>query len=263
MQLRAEMLNEEDYGRYETLNRRSPHGSVFSSLTWPPYQLHRHGVCGIFKGHELVGACIVPVSGSRMVRYIEGTPWNGPIGRSGSEGECAAVADTLVEYLLARYDEVTLNLPPEWDDVRPFTWQGLRSHVRYTYRGRGTRDYERRVQVREHTLAASPGLSFGQDWWTSAVETQDSFATLLWDWKHAYWYDANRGGKWHTELADSMIRRADELGLGFDMVGCNSPQRGLFKRGFGGRLSPYYAVTTVTATGDLRAMPVGAGALAA
>ena len=251
MQLNVRELNETEYHRYQALNRISPHGSVFSDLSWPPYRLHRLNIVGVFKGHELVGACIVPVSGIRMVRYIEGTPWNGPIGRNRSEGECAAIADALVEHLLARYDEVTLNLPPEWDDVRPFTWQGLRTHVRYTYRGRGA-NYERRVRVRECDVNGAPSTRYGPDWWTSAVATHDSSATILWDWKCAYWYEANKGGRWHTELADSMIRRADDLGLAFDMVGCNSPHRGLFKRGFGGKLTSYFAVTTSTTTADLR-----------
>jgi hypothetical protein len=50
-----------------------------------------------------------------------------------------------------------------------------------------------------------------------------------------------------------MIKEARQRGLLFDLVGCNGPGGiGLFKRGFSGSLTPFYAVTTSDAR-DLRA----------
>lgn len=79
----------------------------------------------------------------------------------------------------------------------------------------------------------------------------DSRLDLVQDRKYWYYWKANKGGTWHTELVDEFIRAAEIEGCGFDLVGANSPQRGLFKRAFGGRLTPYYAVTT-SDTKDLR-----------
>lgn len=68
--------------------------------------------------------------------------------------------------------------------------------------------------------------------------------TSVEDWRTAYYWKANKGGTFHADLVDTLIQKAEADGCGFDLVGCNSPQRGLFKRAFGGKLTPYFAVTT-------------------
>jgi hypothetical protein len=86
------------------------------------------------------------------------------------------------------------------------------------------------------------------DWAHTHLSTEDSTIEVLTDRRYAYYWKANKGGKFHKELIAHMIT----LSPAFDLVGCNSPDRGLFKRQFGGRLTPYFAVTT-SDVADLRA----------
>lgn len=156
----------------------------------------------------------------------------------------------MAECLLARFEETTLTLPPEWTDIRPFTWLGMRAHVRYTYRGLGFGGYEKRLKFKPCFIQGET-LHNGPAWHIHEISTGDSRVTIIDDWTRSYYWKANKGGTFHSELVNTMIVRASEEGRGFDMVGCNSPQRGLFKRAFGGFLTPYYAVTT-SDTLDLR-----------
>ena len=152
-------------------------------------------------------------------------------------------------YLLSRHREVSLTLPPEWTDIRAFTWAGMRAHVRYTYRGR-ERKYEKRLQIRPAIIIADDPEEHGE-WGLRTYRTGDSQVTAIYDWRMIYYWKANKGGSYHAECLDGILQQAEHSGRGFDLVGCNSPLRGLFKRSFGGQLTPYYAVTTCDAK-DLR-----------
>lgn len=248
--LRVEQLEEKDYGRLERLNAASPHGSVFSAPSWAAYLPYEHYCIGVFKGAEMVGGGVIPVSDGHVSRYVPFTPWVGIVGREAGEGEHLEVAERVAEYLLARHREVTLTLPPEWTDIRAFTWAGMRAHVRYTYRGRGKGGFEKRLDLRDcfvhHEIS-----HVTEHWFMDTYKTGDSEITTLGDHRFAYYWKANKGGTYHANCVSTMIQMADSQGLGFDMVGCNSPHRGLFKRSFGGKLTPYFAVTTCDAK-DLR-----------
>lgn len=233
-------------GGYERLNREAPAGSVFSSASWAAHQNLEHRVVGVYKGDALVGGCLLYEEGGRLPAIIPSTPWQGPVCRTTEEGECAQVADCVAQYLLRRYADVTLTLPPEWVDVRPFINHGMRQQVRYTYRGSASEAltrYEKRLVLRPAQFSRVV-IQHG-DWWMDELTCEDSEVTTLHDWKCRYYWQANRGGTWHAELVNAMIRLAAMDEIGFDMVGCNSPKRALFKRQFGGYLRPYYVVTTL------------------
>lgn len=138
---------------------------------------------------------------------------------------------------------MSLTLPPEWVDVRGFTWAGMRCHVRYTYRGNGLPEYEKRIRLRPAIISGEIKHE-ADDWWVVTSCTGDTEVTCVCDWRTVYYWQANKGGSWHPECLDGMVKYANRQGKQFDLVGCNSPKRGLFKRGFGGALTPYYFVTT-------------------
>ena len=138
--------------------------------------------------------------------------------------------------------DAALTLPPEWTDVRGFLWDGWRVHVRYTYRGWGIL-YEKRLRLRDCDIQSSI-VHHGEDWFVKRYTTADSDVSAVFDWRHGYYWKANGGAAWHAECLDRLITDACDMGKVFDLVGCNSPQRSLFKRAFGGRLTPYYFVTT-------------------
>lgn len=114
--------------------------------------------------------------------------------------------------------------------------------MRYTYRGDVPR-YEKRLKFRDCFVNISVTVE-SEDWQIKSYRTGDSHVEGLFDWKYGYYWNANGGGQWHAECVNTLIRQAQERDLGFDLVGCNSPQRSLFKRAFGGELTPYYFVTT-------------------
>lgn len=209
----------------------------------------------------MVGGCCLPLSGNDVVgRYQQGTPWNGLCGRDDDEGENQEIAGRLVEYLLPRYREVSLTLPPQWTDLRPFIWAGMRQHVRYTYRGPSIKmldRYEKRLRLRhvarEEWAVSYFDLPAVNSWKIVEWRIHDSRLLVVQDGPVFYYWDANPGGSWHSELAHKMIvMNACSDGGICDMVGANGPGISLFKRQFGGYLTPYYAVTT-SEEKDLRA----------
>lgn len=240
-----EVTDEASIQRYESLNRTSPQGSVFSSIGWHRYNKSEVRLYGAYKGSELIAGALVPVVGGKVLRVVEGTPWTGPVSRSDDEGENLVVAEGLAQHLLREYGEVTLTLPPQWVDVRGFLWAGYYSHVRYTYRGLGYKmrgRTEKRLRVKS---LRAPDLMLdtvyeGDGWQHLRMTYEDTVVDILDDWRGRYYWKANKGGSWHTELLDRMLKPYDTN----DLVGCNSPHRGLFKRQFGGYLRPYYCVTT-------------------
>lgn len=253
-----EVTDATELERYERLNRESHAGSVFSSASWFAHQALRHRVIGIYKGLELVGGSVLYEVDGGLPPIVPATPWQGPVCRSNREGECLAVAECLAEYLLRRYADVTMTLPPMWPDARPFIWAGMRQQVRYTYRGYlPNRKYEKRVGIRPCVIATEvvekrgkwvfDGQPMEPEWRLTRLSTEDSTITVLEDHKTRYLLDANRGGTWHAELIDDMLRAEHPYfhwGVA-DLVGCNSPQRALFKRSFNMPLVPYYLVTTL------------------
>lgn len=124
----------------------------------------------------------------------------------------------------------------------------MRQQVRYTYRGSAHQcrlRYEKRLALRGLPKSYSRVVVSQGNWSVETCACEDSEVTVLHDWKARYYWRANQGGTWHAELIDSMIKLQQIDDGMVDMVGCNSPQRGLFKRQFGGYLTPYYCVTTL------------------
>lgn len=193
----------------------------------------------------MVAGLLLPESGGRILRIVPGTPWTGPVCRRESdEGEQLAVHEALAQYLLGRYGDVTLTLRPETIDVRGFIWSGMRTQVRYTYRGRSPR-YEKRLRLRSieptfEEIAAGP-----ERWWqVYRLVYGDTTVEIINQPGCVYYWQANRGGSHHAEMVDAAWNVAYNTSSEIDLVGCNSPSRALFKRSFGLPLVPYYCVTT-------------------
>ena len=253
-------LESDDYARYDQLVRVSPQGSVWSLASFAVRCGHEHTVLGVFKGRELVGGGAVPLAAGAMARHIDYLPWSGIVSRSESEGENQAIARSLVGYCERRWSESTLSLPPEWTDIREFTWAGWKHHVRYTYRGWGA-PYEKRVRIRRAEVRKESTCYGG--WTEQHYRANDSHITCLFDNRHGYYWHANDGGTWHTELVNRFIQDVRHVGLRYDLVGANSPDRAMFKRAFGGTLTPYYTVTTCNAANLRVSVPIHEYAIAA
>jgi len=254
---------ETDNKDYRSLLKTSPQSSIWSDPSCPVYRGFNDRLFGAYKGNELTGGCLVHTTEQGILPYVPYAPWNGPIFRQERESENLEMLSVFLATLRHRFGSVTLTLPPELQDVRAATWAGMRTHVRYTYRGYGPSKLSRRVKVWpldnhpfEFGAIEAPAHS---NWVHRYYKLYESKIEILQDKRYWYYWKANKGGKWHPELLIELIRASKEECAGWDLVGCNSPKRSLFKRGFGGKLTPYYAITTLEKR-DLREMPVGTSA---
>ena len=251
---------ETDNKDYTGLLKTSPQSSIWSDPSCPAYRGFDDRLFGVYKGNELTGGCLVHITKQGILPYVPYAPWNGPIFRQERESENLEMLSVLLATLRHRFGDVTLTLPPELQDVRAATWQDMRTHVRYTYRGYGPSKLSRRVKA--WPLSGHPGsfksgvIDMPEDaiWMHRYYKMYDSKIEILQDKRYWYYWKANKGGKWHPELLIEFIRASKAECAGWDLVGCNSPQRSLFKRGFGGKLTPYYAITTLKKR-DLREVP--------
>lgn len=244
-----ELTDEAGLRRYDALVPKAAAGSVFATRSWLDYAGIEARFFGVFKGAEVIAGVAVPHSGGHSLSVTQGTPWTGIVARPADEGEHLQVACELAQYLRGEFGHAALTLPPEWHDIRGFLWDGWRSHVRYTYRCPAKMmRYESRLRIREVEEYGNEVVHHGDSWQHVQSRCADSAIDYLVDVKPAaatyYYWNANPGGTWHAELIDKMIKVAATDSGCVDLVGCNSPQRSLFKRSFGGRLTPYYFVTT-------------------
>ena len=247
---------ETDNTDYKGLLKKSPQSSIWSDPSCPVYRGLDDKLFGVYKGNELTGGCLVHTTEQGILPYVPYAPWNGPIFRQERESENSEMLSVLLATLRHRFGHVTLTLPPELQDVRPATWAWMRTHVRYTYRGRGVPEFSRRVKVNHGCQVEMLCLDDILPYQCWELTCEDSLVIALVDHRYIYYWKANEKGKHHAEILYWILNYSKLSGLGWDLVGCNSPQRSLFKRGFGGKLTPYYAITTLEER-DLREVPAG------
>ena len=154
-------------------------------------------------------------------------------------------------------------------DIRPFTWRWYDSNVlwqheiKYTYICQRTTELEPRCQ-RNLTKAPIAEVKERDGWWeawkeqpwvtddierlmdkilgfSSTTVWTDGEAHVIWGQDHlGRGYYLGSVGKPTNALAE-LIKRHETS----DLVGCNSPERALFKRGFGGALRTAYGMRLV------------------
>ncbi|WP_207532164.1 hypothetical protein [Desertivirga arenae] len=75
----------------------------------------------------------------------------------------------LLEYLKKSFINITLRLPVDFDDIRPFLWQGFQSTLKYTYVKKVTRlDYHK--NIRRILKKDSKAYTFSIIEWNSEIE---------------------------------------------------------------------------------------------
>lgn len=195
------------------------------------------------------------------------------------------VTDRLIEFLAGKYDKIKISNHYSFPDIRPFLWKGFTPSVRYTYVVDLTDKYKLEDNLEKQTRyeikkARRDGIITLQIYMSSfdvlydetfkrkglerpvsrefmikftrllpkvLVATKDmnmvSGTVIIRDSKRAYYiFGASSEGHISSlTLWESLPDDRTEI----DLVGCNNRDIGLFKRGFGGQLKPYYAVTNV------------------
>jgi hypothetical protein len=144
---KGEVKKIEDPETWDRFVEESPQGTVFSTLGWMRIAAEAQGgepvALGVFEGEKLLGGAAfleIKKGPFRKATTPALTPYGGILhrpfrGKRSSEEESLrhSCAGPLVDHLNRRYDFVYLVHPPSVSDVRPFSWNGFDSRVRYTY----------------------------------------------------------------------------------------------------------------------------------
>jgi hypothetical protein len=175
------------------------------------------------------------------------------------------VAQALIERIEQLPHPVSVWNPPALVDIRPFTWrfwdaQQIWQHeIKYTFICDKDSRMERRAEykVTGYEVKEITDLDWYRRWedlpWVTAEDCAimeqilkmpctkvygDPDGTVVWcvDNQDRGYYVASIGQV--TNVLATLIKRHRSS----DLVGCNSPERSLFKRGFGGHLRTYYGM---------------------
>ncbi len=137
----------EDLSAWDGFVEASPQGTVFSSSRWLESAARAQGGTPVFLGVKKNDEI---VAGMPFVSIVRGpfrkattpvlTPYGGMAyrpnpGKRSSEAESfnADCARLIIDEAQRDYNGAFIVHSPGFDDVRPFTWNGWREHVRYTY----------------------------------------------------------------------------------------------------------------------------------
>lgn len=193
------------------------------------------------------------------------------------ESKWCEIADNLLSSL--KYEHIGIGNNYNVKDMRPFTWLKYNHNVRYTYLvdlsdmeklwlgleketryeiSRNTdkiseqkfEDFDRLYTVTfqrkqlDRPLKTDFLYKLYKTFPSVLIGTQDAMVYFIWDNKRAYYILGASNGTGSSGVLWEGLKRMNELGLKeCDLVGCNSRDIGHFKRGFGGKLIPYYCAT--------------------
>ncbi|WP_410508081.1 GNAT family N-acetyltransferase [Methanosarcina hadiensis] len=139
-----------EYKEWDLLVEKAQSGTLFHTSDW--LEIYRDvlskdlKIYGCFRNGELVGGCPIFIRNIKgMVKIANSTSimtdYCGPLIKEGASSKASKrMQDTheifgaLREFLCNQgFDSITLTLSPGLGDVRPFTWKGWESSVRYTH----------------------------------------------------------------------------------------------------------------------------------
>ena len=160
--LEVRELELSEYKLWDDLVKESPHGTVFHTSGWLAIcrdVLNKNlKIYGCFQNEELVGGCslfIKKVAGIFKVASstCEMTPYGGIVIKDSSSTkirkrsqELHNTINCLRKFLIGqKFDHINMHLSPEFIDIRPFTWNGWDSNVRYAYYAELDRDIDKHI----------------------------------------------------------------------------------------------------------------------
>lgn len=139
-----------DFPIWDELVKNSPYGTIFHSSMWLdicskiPDKTPK--IYGIFENNELFGGCSFYINKTKKffktaTSICELSPYGGIIFSQSpaysvrkQEEENSKYANCLIKkFKKDKYDHIQLVNSPEFIDVRPFTWNGWGSSIRYAY----------------------------------------------------------------------------------------------------------------------------------
>lgn len=139
-----------EYKEWDMLVEKAQSGTLFHTSGW--LEICRDTlskdlkIYGCFRNGELVGGCPIFIKNIKGMLKIASSTCNmtdycGPLIKEGASSKASKrmqdtheILDALREFLCKQgFDSIHLTLSPGLEDVRPFTWKGWESSVRYTH----------------------------------------------------------------------------------------------------------------------------------
>ncbi|MBE3143547.1 MAG: hypothetical protein IMZ61_06450 [Planctomycetes bacterium] len=259
-----------DFPLWEQFVKESPQGTLFSSPKWCCLFPDPFVIYGCFKGNELQGGLI---GFNTSKGFFSGgypcTQFQGIITKPGFESKYG-ITEALISVLPAKSTVVNSYYAT---DIRPFLWADWKPLVRYTYLiqnpdlSKLEKDTRYDITHNSDTVTAGDIFSFYKlyeqtfkrkglpvpvtsSWMLKFYElfepaiktTEHNAALIIQDDKRAYYlFGASDGSRSSAKVVWETIKDHKEV----DTVGANSRDIALYKRGFGGVLTPYLGATNV------------------
>jgi len=259
-----------DYPAWDKFVEASPQGTLFSCTKWCYLFMDKFAIYGCYKGAELQGGIIGFVTPDG---FISGgypcTQFQGIILKPGLENKYS-ITEELIKALPDKATVINSYYAP---DIRPMLWEGWKPIVRYTYLIRNPdlskleKDTRYDILHNSDEVKEADLFSFWKlyevtfkrkglpvpvsfEWMTrfyTAYEptikmTEHNGALIVKDNKRAYYlFGCSDGSRSSAKVVWETIKDCAEI----DTVGANSKEIALYKRGFGGQLTPYLGATNV------------------
>lgn len=249
---------------WDNFVEESPQGTIFSTTKWLDL-FGDYELLGYYKNGNLAGGMV-------LQKQMPLTPFQGVLVRA-QDGKYAtrmSLENEVVTALIPAMGKRVFCNHYALTDIRPFLWAGFTAGVKYTYVWTPSCEMEKDTRYIINRYNAQIGQDFDKlDWLytltfqrkgmerpvsskflrrmceatNAEVLTCDGAGVILIKDSKRYYYiiGASDGEGASSYLLWNAIKDKHEV----DFVGCNDRKIGLFKRGFGGRLMPYYQVSNV------------------
>ena len=256
------MLEKVSPKEWDEFVEASPQGTIFSLTKWLDL-FGDYELLGYYKNGNLTGGIV-------LQKPMPLTPFQGVLVKP-TEGKYTtrmSLENEVAEALIPAIGRTTFSNHYNFIDIRPFLWHGFSSTIKYTYVWTPSCQLEKDTRYIINRYDKPIGKDFDRlDWLytetfrrkkmerpvtskflkkmceaTSAeVFTTDGAGVILVKDSKRYYYiiGSSDGHGESSYLLWNAIKDRNEV----DMVGCNNKNIGLFKRGFGGELKPYYQVS--------------------
>ncbi len=268
--LRREIMEVKEISsdKWDELVKKSPQGTIFSTLEWCSLFDDLFKMYVVTKGDEVVGGIIGFlkdgfISGGYPFTLYQGILINEPEKYTTKMSLHNEVAKVLIQQLTTDYDKVSITNHYTYPDIRPFLWNGWKPTVSYTYILKPNweaLEKDTRNLIRSHTksfeeckpdkfielylntfkrknvegYASEKWLDkFFQTFNPIMLTNGTAAVCLIYDTKRIYYiFGASEADNSSFAVMWEAFSKFKEI----DLVGCNLPEIGHYKRGFGGEL---------------------------
>jgi hypothetical protein len=139
----TKLLIENDFDIWNNLVENSDEGTIFHTTHWLNATNHNYEIIGCYKGEKIVGGgAFIQNKNSLRQKSISSpplTPYSGIIFEKDASKKITRysdrkkITDKILAYLDDKYQDIRISLPPQFEDIQPFIWNGFEADVSYTY----------------------------------------------------------------------------------------------------------------------------------